>query len=716
VSDVEPPTETRAQTDGETRAQPDGETRAHTDGETPEGEIPAQFAPGLYQPGLWTALRELLRSVLGAISVAVGALSTGWPENVFQWLLLVLAVLLGAAAPHTQVSDAIGIETRRVLHAWRPSRPLRLRRLLMIGLAMLLAAGFGRSLVTGGGRLADWGTVRLFGCGAPTELRVLTTTEGLDTARRLADVYTASTTRGHQGCPTVTMYVYAQPDGEARAALQSGWQANALGTLGPRPDIWLPGSTRYPLTDPAQTSNGQLRAVWSTSVANTPLVVAVPSGVVPADLRARRAELTWSETLAAVGGLGWGVARPEPARSVTGELATVAMYASGGGAPERLAEPAVRPNLVDLPRAREIEGQVARGLDQGGYPLGDAAELLCQQRQHPPEGGGALVVTEQQMIQFNAGAALGGACPATGPATPERALYALYPVDTLSLDNPLVELEWADRSPDQGDGVAAFHRWLVTEPGKRVLNEAGLRPPNWPASDPLSDRFGAQQGVSYLRVQPSDRVLAEARSTRQAAQRPGRVLLLLDASGSMAESADPAGRSRFELAVRAVDNIAGRMSGRDEFGLWSFQGPVAAPRSLVPIGREGSAPGGMPHGAAVTAALARVHPGGNTPLYRAILDGVRAVGPADASRVSALVVLTDGADEGSGVSPAQVLAAARAGGVRIFVVAVGEARCAAQVIRQVTGATAGACYDTDFTSLDTRLTELFDTLWGGTGR
>ncbi|MFD0823258.1 hypothetical protein ACFQ0D_34200, partial [Micromonospora zhanjiangensis] len=88
---------------------------------------------------------------------------------------------------------------------------------------------------------------------------------------------------------------------------------------------------------------------------------------------------------------------------------------------------------------------------------------------------------------------------------------------------------------------------------------------------------------------------------------------------------------------------------------------------------------------------------------------------AGPDRVRAVVVLTDGVDEGSDVTAEQLVAAGRAAAARVFVVSVGEARCSAPPIRQVTGSTGGACYETDFTSLASRLDALVDTLWSGGG-
>jgi len=135
--------------------------------------------------------------------------------------------------------------------------------------------------------------------------------------------------------------------------------------------------------------------------------------------------------------------------------------------------------------------------------------------------------------------------------------------------------------------------------------------------------------------------------------------------------------TRFEVATRAIQQSLRLMSDRDEFGLWVFPADAEGrgTRQLVPIGRGDATADGLPRREAAVAALGRVTPAGGTPLHRTIVDGVRAVGPTGEDRVTALVVVTDGEDTSSGLTPAQVTAAVRDKQVRVLVIAVGEAHC-----------------------------------------
>jgi Mg-chelatase subunit ChlD len=642
----------------------------------------------------------VLDTALVAGAVVAGALSTGWPENILQWTLLAVAAGLGGLAPHSPISDLLRAGVRRLL---RGTRAAGLRRLLVGTVAVLAAAGAGRSIVVLGPDAMDWASARVVGCADPTELRLLAAPEGLAAARELARRFEHDETARRHGCAAVNLYVYAQPSAAARNALAGGWSTNHLRTLGPRPDLWLPGSTRYALVEPRITSNGLLPGARTVPVASTPIVLAVPAAAVPDRLADQRTELTWAEALAAAKAQGWDLARPDPARSVTGELATVAMYTSGGG----LAGDAPSAALADT--AREIERRVADGLDAHGYPLADEVGVLCAHRQLGLPRT-ALVVTEQQLVRFNAGHPLGGGCPGrVAPLFSRAGLFALYPADTLSLDYPLIRLDWPRRSAAQREWTDRFAAWLQRDAGKQALNDAGLRPPGRPVGDPLSEGMGALPGVPLPSpVRPAEAVLRQVHRVRAAAQRPGRVLLAVDASGSMTATAGPDGRSRFAVASTGVTQSLSMMTGRDEFGLWTFQG--AGPnRQLMAIG-----PGTAPRRDAAVRALRAVRPSGDTPLYRVIVDGVTALRPADPNRVNALVVLTDGEDRGSDVSRAATLAAVRNAGVRVFVVAVGEADCGARTLREITRRTGGDCVQAGFGTLDRRMAELFQVLWGGT--
>jgi VWFA-related protein len=138
---------------------------------------------------------------------------------------------------------------------------------------------------------------------------------------------------------------------------------------------------------------------------------------------------------------------------------------------------------------------------------------------------------------------------------------------------------------------------------------------------------------------------------------PVRVALLFDVSGSMRMSA------RVEEARQAARHVLGALrlgDGADEAAVFSFDMNL---QSLQPFTAD---PGAIEH------ALARVAPYGQTSLYDAVGQTAKRVAdtaPGDPHR-RAVIVLTDGIDTSSEMTPQQVAAIAAAIDVPVYVVAV----------------------------------------------
>jgi uncharacterized protein with von Willebrand factor type A (vWA) domain len=179
---------------------------------------------------------------------------------------------------------------------------------------------------------------------------------------------------------------------------------------------------------------------------------------------------------------------------------------------------------------------------------------------------------------------------------------------------------------------------------------------------------------------------------------PGRVLLALDTSGSMSEPVAGTAATRFQVAVRGVRESLNQMGPLDQFGLWTFPD-----KGKVEIGT------GEPVRREVAKTLATVQPAKGTPLYKTIIDATAEVGPGTQHR-HAVVVLTDGEDTTSHLGPRDVEQAISGKGVKVYIVAAGEARCRDHPLADITTA---VCYQATFDNIDDRLAELFGTLWGG---
>jgi Ca-activated chloride channel homolog len=139
---------------------------------------------------------------------------------------------------------------------------------------------------------------------------------------------------------------------------------------------------------------------------------------------------------------------------------------------------------------------------------------------------------------------------------------------------------------------------------------------------------------------------------------PVRVALLFDVSGSMRLS------SKMEEARQAARHVLGALrlydTSLDEAAVFSFDMNL---QTLQPFTAD---PG------AIETALARVKPYGQTSLYDAIAQTAKSVAdaaPGDRRR-RAVIVLTDGVDTSSEMTPAEVSAIASSIDVPVYVIAV----------------------------------------------
>jgi hypothetical protein len=514
----------------------------------------------------------------------------------------------------------------------------------------------------------------------------LTSLDGLEPARELAGHYERWTAEHDEsGCPSVHVFPYAAPTtAAATSALARSWldgdQQHPLVSIGPLPDLWLAESILdvRDVRDLAQRSQLPAPIADTVSIGTSPLVVitqaGLPAGVGP--------NLTWSQLLSAVSREpAPALLAPDPKTSSVGLLAA-AGYLSGPDG--KLVEPAT---------ARErVRDVVVAGSDAGG-----GSGLLCQwigaaQGTMPR----SVVISDQTWRRYDNEHRATGGCP----AVPASLHLKLVPAGAPVLDHPLVEFAWS--TAKQRSLVHGFRQWLSGEAGRQALEAAGIGP--------------ARQQCSRLDDNPcAPTNLGAVRDLFLQAQRPGRVLLALDTSGSMGQSAGPAPTTRFTLASRAISQALGQMGRKDQFGLWTFAGTGRTGQQRL----VGIAEGDEKHRAQIVDALGRVRLTGNTPLYDTIIAGMREIAqPVADVDTRALVVLTDGMDTSS-VDSADTMRQtvrelASTTGARLFVVATGEASCTGpRGLRDVAVLGLGGCFDANPDQLSDTIAHLFEILWKG---
>lgn len=656
-------------------------------------------APARTAGTTWGDVVQFLVALLGVLLVGI---TPNPPVTFRDWFQILAGAALTAAMTTAAVRDWVRRSASRALgrQAGR-LRDWRLWAWVLATVPVAVVVAVTVPWLVDGARGLSY---RVLGCPPAVQLRVLAEPETVATARELADAYERWTADGDHGCPTAQAYVFAaEPATIAdKVATTDGWSdaEDSLRLVGPRPDLWL-ASSRLEV-GAATTAGGAVTE--SLPVAHSPLVLAMPTGAQPRG--------TWPQVFRQLEQEHVAVLRPDPRSTQVGRLATVLLYGRGTVHPDAAGSVAIERRL-----------DAARGT----RPIGGAADLLCRLRARRAgtttgTDPTAVIATEQDVARYNQGAALGAACgPIPGQPGADQRLEAVYPVDTADQDLQLVRLRWTDPVPVQERAAEAFERWLRSDTGRSALVATGLRPTGalpTPAA-PLTGDYGVDTALATSPEPVSAEQWTDAYAAHEAAQLPSRLLVLVDTSSSMgrvvpAGTGAPPDRTRAALVADAVGAGLAGLQQDDEFGLWLFPGGTPdAYVEAVPVGLRDK---GL---ATARDALTRVPPGGGTPLFRAVTDGVTALSASDRAAsgerigTRALLVLTDSRDSASGTALNDVRDRVKGLGVRIVAVALGGVRCAEAGLATLADETGGECVESDPSDVPGRVQEFVTQLRGG---
>lgn len=311
----------------------------------------------------------------------------------------------------------------------------------------------------------------------------------------------------------------------------------------------------------------------------------------------------------------------------------------------------------------------------------------------------AVAVEEVSVIDYNQGDPTNALPPGeTGPV-PKTKLVSVYPKEgTLWSDNPYFVLDAPWVSPEQAEGARRFGE-LVSEPqNQEKVLAYGFRPgnPDVAVGAPIDADHGADasQPKTILPVPPGD-TLTALLSTWESTRKAATVLLVIDVSGSMGDSAGSGRATKLELAKEAATQSLDLFGPRDEVGLWVFSTDLDGNkdfREFVPIGPLSANKG------ALVRTLSGLTPLNGTGLYdttAAAYDMLKAV--ATPSRITAMVLLTDGRNEDRTNNDldglVEHIGGEGAGGqVRIFAIAYGR-DASVEELRRIVEATNGKLYE-----------------------
>jgi Ca-activated chloride channel family protein len=385
---------------------------------------------------------------------------------------------------------------------------------------------------------------------------------------------------------------------------------------------------------------------------------------------------------------GWrALGRPEfgdfrlvhtnPDFSTSGLSAVVAEYYSATGKKEGLLE-----GDVTSPQARLR----VRGIERSIVHYGDTTLFIeDQMKEHGPEYASAVAMEEVTLLDFNR------------TRRSQQKLVAFYPKEgTFYSDNPFVVIDAPWASAAERKGARLFQRFLADEVTPEVAARSGFRPadPEKKPVAPIDESHGADpsQPKRVLGL-PEPRVLNSIRAAWREDRKPANVMLVTDVSGSMGEE------DRLKRAKQGLQVFFDEVAPTDRLGLISFAEEID---TLVPMHERFRR--GEPE---LTATVQSLVAGGSTAVYDATAEGLRAVRKlGDATRINAVVVLTDGQDNESNLTDDELvdLVSNRddsALPVRIFTIAYSPgAEAAEAVLKRIAAASGGQAYTGTTSNID----------------
>ena len=473
--------------------------------------------------------------------------------------------------------------------------------------------------------LVGWGGYRLFShtsCGSHVAINVAAAPEIAPVIQATADRWTAHQTSGT--CSTVTVTAIDPPDVAAAVAGQRGATLTGLGQANGKariPDVWIPDSSTW--LQRVRAAAPDLVPTDATSVAQSPVVIGIPQPVATA-LGWPKTKLTWQVLLQKMttgGGIKTGLVDPgRDASGLSGLLALGAAAAAIGPGAQEASVAALRALAVGRSTLRDdLLGRFPRATDPAALASGLSAAPL----------------PEQAVIAYNA----------AQPPVPLAGVF-IDPAPP-GLDYPFAVM------PNIRTEVAAaagqLERALAGAAYHDLLAQHGLRGADGTPGAGFAAGAGAPAGPIAAGAGVNPGVIQQTLSTWTAVTQPGRILAVLDVSGSMLEKVPAAGgANREQVTVKAATGGLSLFDDSWSVGLWVFSTDLDGTtpyKELVPIGPLVSQRNQL------ATALAGVVPktNGNTGLYETTLAAYKDVQQGwDPGKVNSVIIMTDGQQDNPG--------------------------------------------------------------------
>ena len=241
-------------------------------------------------------------------------------------------------------------------------------------------------------------------------------------------------------------------------------------------------------------------------------------------------------------------------------------------------------------------------------------------------------------------------------------LVAIYPKEgTFWSDHPIgiVQREWVD--DEHREAAKLYVDFLRAPPQQAKALACGFRPAEGDVAAPIDTAHGVDpKQPSTILEMPAADTIDRVSTLWRAHKKPASVVIVFDKSGSMSEE-DKIGRAK-----AGALQLVNMLGDRDALGLVPFSSNVTiVPLAPISTGRQ-----------SMVQQINGIFPDGQTNLYEAILAGHgMLVHPPQPRRICAVVVLTDGEDNGTRVTLDQLLKALQVSGelgdVRVFTIGYG---------------------------------------------
>ncbi|WP_410582931.1 substrate-binding and vWA domain-containing protein [Amycolatopsis sp. lyj-108] len=505
-------------------------------------------------------------------------------------------------------------------------------------------------------------------------LVVSSSTEKGDLVAELAERYN-NTGRTFDGGRCAKVEAFKKTSGATLDLIAKGW--NDIDERHPEPQAWMPSSSLW-LDLLRQRGKGDLIANGpKTSLATSPMVIAMPEPMAK-ELGWPSKGIGWKDVLEVNRNGGWASTGPEnakwgnftlgkdnPRRSTSGLAATIATYFAATGGDYGKIDTAETVQFV-----RGIEASVAYYSDDSVAFL---KTLYEEDQKKPTPYISAMAMQEQMVYLYNHGAPTGNPKQlGKEPAPLNRPLVAVHPSEgTMLIDHPF--LTTAKASPEQRSAAKDFYDFLREPAQQDRFRDLGFRDPDGRGNDKLAKGVHTE-GVAEPRPigVPTGEQIQKMLDGWEYTQRRGRILLVLDLSGSMNEPFDknrkdkPYSESRIALLKPAIREQLEFLHPEDEVGLWTFSDGY---EEKMPIGKVKNVRGPM------LDLVDNLTPKGNTALYETVIAANEKMRREfDPNLINAVVFLTDGENTEIGTRE-QVLQSVDAerldNSVRIFTMAYG---------------------------------------------